>query len=893
MHRLFEHLRPFIRGVIRHAGWVLLLAAALTAGSMLLAQNLSIDSDLANLIPQDRPTVQALETLKETVGGESDVAVGIASPSFEANKRFAEALIPKALDLKSAAGEPYLTRVEYTRDVEFLKDNALYFASDNELARVETFLDDKIEEAKLEANPFYFDLGDEEEDPEATSGEDLEQLYDGLVGKRYPISDDSTTMVLRFYPGGTNTDIAFIEQLYDDLRDLVDRMEPASYHASMEVTLAGRQYRRLAEVNTIWDDVSGSFGTGILAVILLVAGYFFYKAILARSGGGGIRGRVVLQELLRTPLMALVIGLPLLMSLAWTGGVAYLLFERLTLMTSTLGLVLFGLGIDFGIHFYGRYAEERADGQGITDAADTTFTSTGQAIAIGAFTTASALFVLTPADFKGFSEFGAIAGTGVLFALIAMTVVMPAVLAVLENSGLLDLRNAAAMTTGKEASVVGDANRRGASTANPSTANGETRTRDALRFPATRPIVVGSLLAVVAGLVMIPRVGFQYDFGKLEPEYTTYEERDAVIERVESGGGNTGPDKRNPAYVVADSPEDVPRIVEAVREKARQDTTSPTILSVESLQERFPLADSSRTQKLNRIAEIRNTLQTNKYLKNQTSDALTKLRRAAQTESPIDLEQLPDFLRKQFTTKSGEIGTFVMIYPSVGLSDGRKSMAFLEDVGTIRTDDGTVYHAGSTSLVAADMLRIMQSEAPWMVLGTFVIVALLMFINFRAIRWAALALVPLVVGILWMLLLMEVFGLSLNFYNMIVLPAVLGIGNDAGVHLVHRYREEGRGSIWAVLRSTGEHVTIGSLTTMMGFGGLLLSFHPGLNSIGSLAVVGIGMTLLSAVVFLPALLQWIEDRSAPSNTGAPSDEISGPSQPSPAPEVEEAEELSS
>jgi len=297
-----------------------------------------------------------------------------------------------------------------------------------------------------------------------------------------------------------------------------------------------------------------------------------------------------------------------------------------------------------------------------------------------------------------------------------------------------------------------------------------------------------------------------------------------------------------------------------VREKARRDTTSPTILSVESLQERFPLADSTRQAKLNRIAQIRDRLENNKYLRNQEGEAIDKLRRAAQTTTAIELEQLPDFLRKQFTTKSGEIGTFVMIYPSVGLSDGRKSIAFLEDVGTVRTDDGEIYHAASTSLVAADMLRIMRSEAPWMVLGTFLIVALLMYANFRAVRWAALALVPLVVGILWMLLLMEIFGLMLNFYNMIVLPAVLGIGNDAGVHLVHRYREEGRGSIFQVLRSTGEHVTIGSLTTMMGFGGLLLSFHPGLNSIGSLAVVGIGTTLLSAILFLPSLLQWMEDR---------------------------------
>jgi len=843
MHRLFEHLRPFIRGVVRRAGWVLLAAVLLTVAGGMLARNLTIDSDLANLIPEDRPTVQALNQLKETVGGESDVAVAITSPSFESNKEFAEALIPRALDMQGPDGQPYLTRVEYKRDVEYLKDNALYFASDAELTQVETYLDDQIEQAKLEANPFYFDLDEEEGDNDA-SGRELEAMYDDLVGKRYPISPDSTTMVLRFYPGGTNTDIAFIEQLYSDLRQLVDEVEPTAYNAKMEVTLGGRLYRRLVEVNTIWNDVSGSFGTGILAVILLVVGYFFYKANAARAGRGRFRPRVMLQEFLRTPIMGLVIGIPLLMSLAWTGGVAYVLFERLTLMTSTLGLVLFGLGIDFGIHFYGRYAEERAEGHGITDAVETTFVSTGQAIAIGAFTTASALFVLTPADFKGFSEFGAIAGTGVLFALVAMTVVMPALLAILERSNLLDLRRNAAMAT--------------SGAARPS---GETNSSDPdRRFPAARPIVLASGLAVVAALVLIPQVGFQYDFGALEPEYTQYEERNEVIDRVAAADTSSGPSKRNPAYIVADSPEDVPAIVEAVREKARRDTTSPTILSVESLQERFPLADSTRQAKLNRIAQIRDRLENNKYLRNQEGEAIDKLRRAAQTTTAIELEQLPDFLRKQFTTKSGEIGTFVMIYPSVGLSDGRKSIAFLEDVGTVRTDDGEIYHAASTSLVAADMLRIMRSEAPWMVLGTFLIVALLMYANFRAVRWAALALVPLVVGILWMLLLMEIFGLMLNFYNMIVLPAVLGIGNDAGVHLVHRYREEGRGSIFQVLRSTGEHVTIGSLTTMMGFGGLLLSFHPGLNSIGSLAVVGIGTTLLSAILFLPSLLQWMEDR---------------------------------
>ncbi len=840
MTRLFEALRPFIRGVVQRAAWIVAIAIVLSGVGGYLATNLTINTDIASLLPEDYDSVQALEKLQRTVGGESDAAVAIVSPSFEANKQFAEDLIPKALSLKRDAdtSETYFTRVDYRREVEFLRENALYFASNQELRQVEEFLQEKIEEAKQarqEANPFYFELEEEETDTTATeedTGQQLEEVYDRLVGTRYPISDDSTTMVLRFYPSGSSTNIGYIENLYTDFRALVDRMDPASYHPEMEVVLAGRLYRRLVEVRTIWRDVAGSFGAGVGTVLLVVILYFLYKAWQAR-GGGTLGRRVLLRELVRAPVMGLVIGVPLLMSLLWTGGVAYLLFGALNLMTSTLGLVLFGLGIDFGIHFYGRYAEERAEGRSIVDAAEITFVSTGQAIAAGAFTTAGALYVLIMADFRGFSEFGAVAGTGVLFALFAMIIVMPALIALLERTRLLVLQRAPGM--GTEAPSV-----------------------ERRRYPAARPIVVGGLLAVVAALVMAPRVDFQYDFGILEPEYTEYEQKAKYVGRVNEGSG----DRRNPAYIVADSRKDVPEITEVLRERMRSDTTSPTILAVESLQERFPIADSAQAAKLERIAEIRETATENRFLKDETSDALQRLRSAAQTREPIPLEEVPKSLRKQFTTKEGEVGRFVIVYPSVGLSEGRKSIAFARDVGTVTLDSGETYHAGSTSLVAADMLLLLQREAPWMIAATFLIVVLLMLLNFQSVRWAGLALVPLVVGLLWMLLVMELFGLMVNFYNMIIFPAILGIGNDAGVHMVHRYREEGAGSLWAVLRSTGEHVTMGTLTTMVGFGGLLLSFHPGLNSIGTLAVVGLGTTLLAAIAFLPALLQWLEDRGA-------------------------------
>lgn len=835
MSRLFDHIRPFIRLVVRHPWAVVIVAVLLSGIGFNFARQLTIDTDFSNLIPSDYASVQALEELRDTVGSESTADIVLQSPSFEANKALAEDLIPRALALRQERSEePYLTRVDFEKDTEFLENNALYFASSAELDSLGDYLRGKIRDAKLEANPFYFDLDDEEEADEATGGYDLEHslraVYDQVVGKRFPVNEDSTVMVLRFYPSGSQTNIGFIEGLYGELEDLVGEMDLSAYHPEMEVTLAGRLMRQLVEVKAITGDVFNSFAAGIGAVLLIVVLYFLYKGYTARAGHQ-YAPRILVTQFTRTPVMALLIGAPLLMSLSWTFGVAFLAYETLNLMTSTLGLVLFGLGVDYGIHFYARYTEERSSGLSPAEAAEETFCSTGQAIAVGAMTTAAALYVLMIADFRGFSEFGFIAGTGILFALTSMTIVMPSLLVIFERHGLLSLEAVL------EPSV---------------TTNGRYRT-----FPGVRGIVLASTAAVVAAVILLPRVGFQYDFGALEPDYEEYDARNELVRAVYPSRGS------NPAYVLVDDPSEVDDVVEAFERYMAQDTLSPTIDRVETLQDRFPMTDVARQRKLLRIAEIRELLE-DPFVQQDADENIERIERAAGTTQPILVEQVPESIRNQFTSKSGDVGSFVMIYPALGLSDGRASMAFAEDVGTIVTEDGTTYHAGSTSLVAADMLRLMLKEAPFMVALTFLIVMLLMWVNFGSIRWATLATIPLVVGVLWMLFLMELLGLRLNFYNLVVLPAVLGIGNDAGVHLVHRYREEGRGSILRVLRYTGEHITMGSLTTMIGFGGLLLSFHPGLESIGRLAVVGIGMTLVAALLFLPALLQWLEDRgSAP------------------------------
>jgi len=599
----------------------------------------------------------------------------------------------------------------------------------------------------------------------------------------------------------------------------------------METVLGGRLWRQRIEIRTITDDVWGSFGVGLLCVLLVIMAYFFYKACQTR-GRENITRRVVLIELLRAPLTALMIGVPLFASLVWTGAVAYLSFDTLNLFSSTLGLVLFGLGIDYGIHFYARYVEERS-AHAPEEAAVRTFMSTGQAIAVGAFTTAAALYVLMIADFRGFSQFGFIAGCGVLLALVAMLFVLPALLVVVERTGLVTYeRSGGAMVFRKG------------------------------HFVGARGVFAGSLALVVLALAGIPRVAFEYRFGELEP---VYEDWQAIYSRINLAFYEQG--RRNPAYIVVDDPTSTPAVAAALRDRMNYDTTRhvvdadtfyTTIRSVETLQERFPMTAEAQQRKIARIAHIRDSLLTDPLLGDD--EDVEALRRAAQTRAPIALEDVPELLRQRFTAKDGTLGNFVTIYPAIGLSDGRKSIAFAEDVGKVTIASGQTYHAGSSSIVAADMLRLMRQEAPYMVTATLLVVVLLMWVNFLRVRLALLAVLPLLVGVLWMLLILSLTGLRVNFYNLVVLPAIIGIGNDAGAHIVHRYREEGPGSLVRVLRSTGEHVSMGALTTMVGFSGLLLSFHPGLNTIGALALTGIGTTLLAALLFLPSLIQVLENR---------------------------------
>lgn len=830
MDTILKFFRPLLKTATVYPYRVVGFSILVAVGAGFFATQLRVDTDLTNLLPRKNPHVQALENLQATVGGETPMEVAIKSPGFEDNRRFAEDLIRNSLKLYDPNTENFFfKRAEFHKDTELLKSNALYFATRNELNDIAEYLKEEIQAAKEEANPFYIDLGEEEEDTARQHRMSrFEESYEALIPSEYPINADSTIMVVKFFPTGSKSNLSYLRDMFARYDSLITAMNPQSYNKEMTVRYGGRLKRHLSELDSIMKDVFSSFASGISSVILLVMLYFFIKKYINyRRGSHRDQQHTFWGHLLRMPVPILVIGVPLLVSLLWTSGITYITLGTLNTMTSVLFVILFGMGIDYGIHFYARYIEIRSAGYDIREAILATYDRTGTAITVSGLTTALSLFVLVLAKFRGFSEFGFIAGTGILLALFAMMFILPALLVISERWNLI-LLNDREEKKSRFANIYN-------------------------RFPLARTIVAVGLIVSVVVAFNHNALRFQYDFGELEPEFPEYEAYNELAAQVFQSS------KRNPAYILADTEQEVISILEKLRHQMRTDTASPTILDVEALPERFPSTDSASRSKLEQIARIRSLLN-DPFLKGQEDPQLEKLRRASQTRTPLSVAEIPDYFKNQFLTREGEIGNFVIVYPKLSLADGRNSIAFKNDVGKITLDNGKTFYAASTSIIAAEMLQLMRNESPLMVGATLTMVFLLMLISFRSFRWAIIAMLPLIVGLLWLFGIMMIFGMMFNFYNLVVLPAILGIGEDNGVHLAHRYREEGARSMWDVLSSTGQHVTVGSLTTMLGFAGLLFTTHPGLQSLGVMAVIGIGMTLLAALTFLPALIQLLEDR---------------------------------
>ena len=109
-----------------------------------------------------------------------------------------------------------------------------------------------------------------------------------------------------------------------------------------------------------------------------------------------------------------------------------------------------------------------------------------------------------------------------------------------------------------------------------------------------------------------------------------------------------------------------------------------------------------------------------------------------------------------------------------------------------------------------------------------------------------------------------VIGQPLNFANIIALPLLFGIGVAFHIYFVMAWRAGGSHLLHSSLTRA---VFFSALTTATGFGSLWASSHPGTASMGKLLMISLLWTLVSALLFQPALMGPI--RRAGAKAGKP------------------------
>lgn len=583
------------------------------------------------------------------------------------------------------------------------------------------------------------------------------------------------------------------------------------------------------------------------------------------------------------PLMALF---ALLLGLGWTLGFTTIAIGHLNLLTVTFATILVGLGADFGIHSIYRYEEERARGQGPLWAMETCIEQTGLENLTGAVTTAVAFWAIRFTDFRGVAELGMIAGTGVMLCFLAMATVLPALIFLQER------RHSVAV---------------------------EPRPGWAAPLAAAEELLLSHPWLVIAACSLfsvwcLTKLPVTFDYNLLHLQSNALPSVQTELRLIHSAENSKNSHGVLMAVALADSLEEAKRkeaafkklpsvsAVESVTELIPPDYPAkiPVVKALQSLMEDVPLPDPNGPrdagtrnglmemgegftqldaafkaaypilikdpdpevrEQAQRFKDLLNTLFTTlehlgpgviaDSVEAFQHDLFGDLRgileflKAQRAEPPVTFQLLPKEVAVRSIGKSGKI--LLRVYPKHDVWERENLTPFVTELQSVDPD-----------IIGTPIMVYYHTEAlkrAYEVSGYYALSAIvvLLLLHFRAVGTTCLALFPKLVGVLWMLGLMSYYHVQFNPANFMALPLILGIGLIFGVHVVHRLIHDPRAGIFS--HSTGPAIALSAMTTMIGFGTLMMARHQGISSLGFLMTVGVGANLVTSLIFLPAVMK--------------------------------------
>ncbi len=784
-------VHAYIRFCRRYTGRILAVIAMLTVGAAILASQLGIEGDIARMLPQSAPSVAGLKLLEREYGGQIGRLTVVLEAKSASNKPYHNPRLEKLADQLGTqlAHVDGVRRVEARRPLQFFEDHRLLYVSLDDLQTVKKRLDERVRWEKERANPLF--VGLEDKPPPEVDFSDLVDKYKrGLPQSPYYVSKDGRMLALFVYPSFPANDMVSSHRLVRRVDALVHR--DLAGVSGVTYGLTGRYKKRIDLQAMLTRDLALSTG---LALVLLLAFLFAF----IRS----VRG-------------TLMVIIPLVVGTIWTFAWAEVTFGSLNILTAFLGAVLLGLGVDYGIHLYSRFHELLAE-YDPRRALYETLTSTGRANVFAALTTMVALGSLLVSDFRAFYEFGVISLGGLLLILLAYLVLFPCGVLLAERHGIdLPAPASGALTT----RIV-------------DWLSSSSRPAGAERVQTLGNLAWAVLVVLVlAAAIGLPHVRFVRDFSAVQ---STSAPSWKLDERVNAMLGQS----QTPAVVLTNSPQQSQRVVAELRRRKHHTPQGYTIDKVVSLASFVPEHQSAKLHLLDQLEQELRDLP-KRARKGDVARYLTEISRVVQG-GEISVDQLPTEVRVPFSRKNSAHKGVVLIYPAISLSD----MNAVDDYAlAIRHLPGVNpsqgYDAISDALMLSDIITMIEKDASLMLAITITGLVILSIVAFRNRILVSLQLAVQALSILVALGLNGLFGISFNFMNIVILPIWIGLGVDASfhvlMHLNHGHRLEPHSNV-------GLAIAAAYLTSMIGFGTLLLARHKGLFSLGEVAVVGLGSIL--------------------------------------------------
>lgn len=822
------------------AGVTLLVCLAISALCVLYGKGIKVDTNLTAMLPSTAPAVAALDELRDRKGTGEPLKVAIEEPDVEVR---AELIAALGDEIESW---PEAKNVHRGRDQTPLRDHALYLLELEELQDLEQSLVKERQKAvarsvaagvgggdggdpDLEAviADDDWDSWDEEDDEggeeeggkeegEQDEGEQdepvdirtwLEEQKQSLkddgrltaeeVDAIWPdeneqgrvewkeqilapfVNRDGTVQLVKADLTKPSTDVSFAKDISDRVAAFDERMRAAGKTSdSTRIAVVGA-YDVTKEINEILVDAKkATVLSAILVFAVLVLGFRDLRGIVC-------------------------VLVPMVIATCITLAAARLILGQLNALTVFLFAVLFGMGVDFSVHLY---AQRRALGPGTQDSWSNVVSEHLRPLFWTMVTTAGSLLVLQVAEFKAFREFGLISAVGVLICFIAALVLVPVVHRLVSK----DPPTVAPGVAAQEVELAAPPKRKPMS--------------------VVRMAVLG-VLAVVA-IYGAPKLALENDIRNLKSKNAPEDK----IDHKESTGRCSksvvviGPDG-------SETDEMVGRLTtqkdEGVRVEKINENGKPWIANVYSANSLMPTAQDAKRPLIENINQ-----QTNDFLAEledlddearEYETHLQALERLSKSD-PMVPNDLPSWARAPFEEKDGTLDRLAVLCLNVNSQDINALIIARDSLN--EESEGLDISFADSRFVFADLLTVIRADSRTLPLIALGVILIFIALDLRKVKGTAACFGALALGLGLAIATMALIPIRLNFFNLVVMPAVIGLGIDASIHLWHA-----RDS--ATLGATGHASIIAALTTVAGFAGLLVAHHPGLRSIGEVGVMAV------------------------------------------------------